>query len=745
MGRIDSLLSERYTAYEPTRGEPFHEAWLAHATEPPTVRLAHALVAQWHGARRIVAPHELLVGRLELQSVVSWRCTRALQWNQSLWDTQYNTADDARRAALELLRATWLGHSGEEIVWSALTPTEKELGRVHSCDALGAHASPLYVRFAEEGAQGLRQRVAASRQAHAGMPGTEPGPWYDALEIVLAGIERFGDLYAETVREEAARECDPTRRVELEDVAARCARVLRNPAQTFHDALQAYWFASLLYGVDSPGRFDQDLGPFLERDLRAERITLAQAQELVDEIWIKFARNRAWSLTLSGQRPEGGDATNTLTWLCMDAMRRLRTDAPNVSLRIHAGTPPELKRQAYELLASGYSMPALVNDEPVIASMLERGISETHARDYTLVGCTQVVPRGRCGGAYEDLTINALKCLELALHDGVDPATGVQLGPHTGHPNELLTYDAVEAACMAQIDFMVHATAEMVNRQSVAVAQHYDCLFRSLTIEGCLEKGRDYRRGGPVYNEGRADVLGITNIADALLVIRELVFDQRRVALPQLVQILDTNWEGEEALRQEALHRVAKFGNGDPQADALTVKVFNRINEGYRAVERVYGRERFGIDVVGWTGSVDLGKRTGATPDGRHHGAPLCDSVGPSQGNDRRGVTAVLGSVAALPHDRAHGILALNLRFSGSTFHGIEGLDKLGWLVETAFAQGVQQLQINVVSADTLRAAQTNPEAYQSLTVRIGGYSTYFNWLSKAHQDDIISRTEHTV
>ena len=389
-------------------------------------------------------------------------------------------------------------------------------------------------------------------------------------------------------------------------------------------------------------------------------------------------------------------------------------------------------------------MPALVNDEPVIAGMLERGIALEHARDYTLVGCTQVVPRGRCSGSYEDLVINSLKAVELALHNGFDPIVGEETGLKTGEAEELLTYEDFEEACFKQMDFIIRTSTEVVNRQLAAVSRHISDHFKSLLIEGCLECGKDYRRGGALYTEGLADVLGITNFGDALLVVKKLVYEEGRLNLREFVDILDNDWEGYEPLRQACLKRVPKFGNGDEVADAMTLRVFNFINDGYKRREKVFGN-RYGIDVVGWTGAVSYGKQTGATPDGRKKSTPLCDSVGASQGCDTNGVTALLQSVSRIPHDKAHGILALNLKFSANTFKGREGIEKLKSLINTAFGLGLQQLQINVVDAKTLREAQSHPEKYSSLIVRIGGFSTYFNWLSKGHQDDIIARTEHSV
>ena len=723
--------------------EPFHDAWMEHFDEPHQVRLAHAIVVQWLGSRMVIRPEELIVGEaLQVDSIVTWSFVGGVKFDNGLWEGRYQDADENERKYLERMKSTWHGKSTGEIARSVVSPKERAVSRAHAFVGAGCHASPLHVRLASEGTEGLRQRVKTSRLENSGKPGTEPEEWYDALVIILSGIDAFAETHAKLTWREAQRELNPERREILLEISDRCSRILKRPAENFHDALQAYWFSSILHGVDSPGRFDQDMASWLINDLETGVLAEERAQELVDAIFLKFKQHRAWSLTLGGQRPEGGDATNPLTYMVLDSMRRLRVEAPNVSLRVHRHTPEKLLSEACDLIASGLSMPALVNDEPVITAMLERGIALEHARDYTLVGCTQVVPRGRCGGSYEDLVINSLKAVELALHNGFDPIIDEETGLKTGEPEELLTYEDFEEACFKQMDFIIRTSTEVVNRQLAAVSRHISDHYKSLLIEGCLENGKDYRRGGALYTEGLADVLGITNFGDALLVVKKLVYEEGRFSLREFVDILEDDWEGHEPLRQECSKRVSKFGNDDEDADALTLRVFNFINGNYKRREKVFGN-RYGIDVVGWTGAVNYGRQTGATPDGRKKSTPLCDSVGASQGCDTNGVTALLQSVSRIPHDKAHGILALNLKFSANTFKGEKGIAKMKSLINTAFGLGLQQLQINVVDANTLREAQIHPEQYSSLVVRIGGFSTYFNWLSKGHQDDIIARTEH--
>ena len=677
---------------EPPPVEPFHDAWVGQSGKTEMVRLAHAIVAQWLGSRLVIEPHERIAGRLALRSIVTWSFTKGISFDGGLWQREYADGGPERRAYLEELSDTWRHRATDALFGAVLTPVERALTSVQRPVGAGCHAAPLHVRLAEEGTEGLRRRVRASRAEHLGRPGTEPAEWYDALEVILDGLERLASAYARVAREMAAGEPDLFRREERDGIAERLGRIVRGPAGSFPDALQAYWLSMIVHGpiwADSPCRFDQDLWPFLERDLQRGTLTLEAAQEWVDAIWMEFVDHRCWSMTLSGQKPEGGDATNPLTWLLVSCLERFHTDAPNMALRVHSGTPPELLRKACTLLAGGRTMLSLVNDTPIVASMIERGIAPEHARDYSLVGCAQVISRGRSAGAFEDLICSAIKVLELALHDGHDPVSGRRMGPATGGPVAMDTYEKLEAAVFEQLEFMVRAATEVVNRQSAVVAQHYPDFLKSLLIEGCLERGRDYRRGGPLYTEGLADVLGVTNLADSLLVLRRMVYEQKHFSLPEFVEILDRNWEGHEAFRQECVRRIPKFGNEDDEADALTVRIVERINRAFKSQERVFGG-RFGIDIVPWTGAVHWGRSTGATPDGRRSGEALADSVGATQGNDRSGVTAAIRSVAKLPHGSAHGTLVLNLRFASQTFDGHNGVDKMVSLVDTALGLGIQ-------------------------------------------------------
>jgi len=396
-------------------------------------------------------------------------------------------------------------------------------------------------------------------------------------------------------------------------------------------------------------------------------------------------------------------------------------------------------RLCYE--ASGATFPALVNDEAVIPAMLARGVKLEHAREYTFVGCGQVYPHGRGHGNYEDVVINAAKPLEWALNDGIDPVTGERRGPATGAPEALTTWEAFEAAYRAQMTAHIDEQVAHINARRAASAGHAVDYMRSLLTWSCVERGLDWHAGGADYSEGMIDMVGLTTVTDSLYAIRAAVYEERRLTLAELVAVLNSNWEGHEGLRQYLLKHVAKFGNGSDDADARTAAEVARINDEIKTHRTLFGGP-WGMDIIGWSGSVIYGEQTGATPDGRRKGEALADCAGPAQGRNTRGIAPTLEAALRLPHCAAHGPMALSLRFPQSAVQGREGHAALRAAIETYFQGGGQHLQISIASSEDMRAAQAQPEQWSDLMVRVGGFSAYFTQLEKRFQDDMIARSE---
>ncbi|NLG29371.1 MAG: hypothetical protein GX557_15785, partial [Chloroflexi bacterium] len=515
----------------------------------------------------------------------------------------------------------------------------------------------------------------------------DAAPWYEGLLTVLGGISAYIDAHA-AAAEQAARDAgSPQRRAELEGIEYVCRHVAHRPPESFQQALQLFYLLFSLGGHDSPGPMDRYLYPALRHDLDAGILTRAQAQELLDCLYLKLADKICYGATLGGQLPDGRDASNELSLMCVDSIRRLRLLSPRTALRWHRGLSRTLLDATVDSIASGATFPALVNDEAVIPAMVARGVKLEHAREYTFVGCGQVYPHGRGHGSYEDVVINSAKPLEFALNDGVDPMTGERQGPATGAPEMLTTWEAFEAAYRAQMSAHIAGQIGRVNARRAAGVGHAVDYIRSLLSWSCVERGLDWHAGGTDYSEGMVDMVGLTTVTDSLYAIRTAVYDEQRLTLAELVRILNANWEGHETLRQYLLKQINKFGNGSDDADARTAAEVARINEEIKTYRTVFCGP-WGMDIIGWSGSVIYGEQTGATPDGRRRAEALADCAGPAQGRNTRGIAPTLEATLRLPHCAAHGPMALSLRFPPHAVRGDDGHAALRAAIETYFQGG---------------------------------------------------------
>lgn len=717
-----------------TGEEPFHREWLAHAAAPYFVRLARALAA-WRGAvQPELVPGHLIAGT-PLPRVIIGYFTGIFRWDFFL-DTGLAAEHPEQRGLLDYWQAWLAARPRIDRPEAALHP---DLAHALWVTGIGGHSTQDYALALAGGLNGLRARVADAQATRPAL--TE---WLLALSATLDGVADYLRAHALAL-DEGARTANPVQAAEWRLMAANCHHLADGHAPaSFHQAVQLFHTLFLLNGHDSPGRMDQYLWPTLQRELAQGTLTVEQAQEMLDCLYLKLAEYICYGATLGGQLAHGGDATNPLTWLSLNSIRRLRLLSPRTALRWHRGMPPALFTEAIRTIATGATFPTLINDEALIPSLQRRGVPLEHARDYTFCGCGQTIPSGRAYGGYEDLVINAVKPLTYALHDGRDERTGAQLGPHTGEAAALSEYAALETAVWRQCTTLIDlGIATSIAERRWAAEQMQDGL-RSLLTHSCLERGRDWCAGGADYHEGMVDLVGFTTLTDALLAIKRLVYDEGRLTLPELVAVLDRDWAGAEELRQRCLAGVPKFGNEDPEADALLQRWLIRVND-WLLTRRTAFDGPWGMDIVGWSGAVQLGAVTGATPDGRRAGEALADCAGPAQGRDRSGITATLNSMLTLPMREVHGPLALSLRIAEDTVRTSAGQTKLAALLRNYLERGGQHVQITIAGADTLRAALRDPERYRDLIVRVGGFSAFFTQLEPTFQQDMIRRTEHAL
>ena len=585
-----------------------------------------------------------------------------------------------------------------------------------------------------------------------------------AMSIAADAAILFAGRHAALARQLAADEASPDRRAELLHIAEVCEWVPAHAPRDFHEAIQAYWFAHLaviteLNGWDafSPGHLDQHLEPFYRRGLADGTLSRERARELLACLFVKFNNHPAppkvgvtnsesatytdfADIDLAGLRRDGSDGTGEVSYLLLEVIDELHLVQPSPNVQVSRQTPDAFLAAACRVVRKGYGYPALFNADGVVSQLLRAGKRVEDAREGGTSGCVET---GAFGKEAYILTgyFNLPKVLEITLHDGVDPCTGRQLGPHTGDPRSFATFDELFGAWETQIRHFV----EIKLRGNALIEQLYaremPAPFLSLITSDCIERGLDYNAGGARYNTSYIQGVGIGTLTDSLAALRTQVFEQHAVTMDELLRALDSGFAGRDALRQALRNRAPKWGNDDDAADALMRRAFDAF---VGAIDgRPNGRGgRYGVDMLPTTSHVYFGAMTGATPDGRLGGTPLSEGISPSQGMDRLGPTAVIRSMAKMDHTRTCGTL-LNMKLSPGLVDGDEGIDKFANLVRTYFRLGGHHVQFNVVSAATLREAKAHPDEHRDLIVRVAGYSDYFCDLSASLQDEIIARTEH--
>lgn len=587
-----------------------------------------------------------------------------------------------------------------------------------------------------------------------------------AMDIAAEAIIRFAERHAERARELAAAEKNGERKAELERIAEVCSHVPAHAPRDFHEALQAYWFVHLgiiteLNGWDSmsPGRLDQHLLPFYEKGIADGSLTRNSAAELLECLWIKFNNQPAppkvgvtaaesgtytdfANISTGGLRPDGSDGVNQVTFLILDVIDEMRLVQPSTNVQLSAKNPDAFLERAVRIIRQGWGQPSVFNADRVVEELLRQGKRIEDARAGGTSGCVET---GAFGKESYILTgyFNLPKILEIALQDGVDPRTGKRIGPQTGSPAGFHSFEDVFRAFRAQLRHFMDVKIRGNQVVERLYAEHMPAPFLSTVIDDCIAKGKDYNAGGARYNTSYVQGVGLGTVTDSLAAIKHHVFERRSITMADLLAVLAEDFRDCEKIRALLLSKTPKYGNDDDAADDILRAVF----EAY--FEAVDGRPNtkggvYRVNLLPTTSHVYFGSVTGATPDGRKAWEPLSEGISPVQGADRHGPTAVMKSAAKIDHARTGGSL-LNMKFSPSVLEGDEGVEKLARLIRSYFRLGGHHVQFNVITAETLRAAQREPEKHRDLIVRVAGYSDYFCDLPQALQDEIIARTEHAA
>ena len=581
--------------------------------------------------------------------------------------------------------------------------------------------------------------------------------------IVLQAAVQYAKRYAVLARQ-LAEKAEGQRRADLLKIAAVCEWVPANPARTFHEALQTSWFVHALEYLEtrsegeSPGRMDQYLYPCFKRDMEEGRLTREEAIELLECLRVKVSSLRQFSsrffiegmsgdaqfhnVTLGGQTPDGKDATNELSYLVLEAARRVRTLHPTLSIRFHDRLSEAFALKGVELAASGLGFPAFFNDNSNIPFLEGIGATREEARNHAIGGCVVPVIPGAVGPG-QPITFHLAKCVELALFNGFDPRTQIQVGPVTGEFDKFETFGEVLDAFKKQVEFFSREAAEVITLQRLLREQMICPMFNDILTDDCIKHGKSSLGDGARYRINYHNGRTMIDAVDSLAAVRKRVFDDRTVGKGELLEVLRKNFKGKEGVRKLLLS-APKFGNDDDYVDEIAAHLFQWWQQMACSLDSAYG-DKYMACAYSVGGHVPAGERTGALPNGRPAGRPLSDgAVSPSQGADVKGPTAVINSCCKIDQSKISATL-LNMKFMSSTLKTKDDRRKLLFLIKTYFDGGGKHIQFNTVDRATLLDAQRHPERHPNLIVRVAGYSAYFAELSRGMQDEIIERTEHAL
>lgn len=725
-------------------GEPFARKYMELEGKSAGYRIAASLKDGWRHMPLTSKPGAMLVGHPWRRSVVGFNFGAALYCDEGLARQWMQTADSAEVKNQLCSIVTYFGDKTTHSVFAGSVTEEDKKGsgmRVFWAGGWGGHTLLDYDLVLTHGISGIRNMILKYQKTY--QDDASAYQWYESLLLVCDAICIMAERFADFASEHAKRSHSSEERERLIKIADVCRRVPLNPAETWHEALQAFWFIYVFDGIDSPGRFDQYMYPYYKRSIESGEMSRGEARCLLEELWVMFHEVRAWNLCIGGQTPDGRDSTNELSYLILDIAEKFQFPTPNLTMRCHKGTPDALWSKACKVIATGIGMPALYNDEVVIPAMMRFGVTLEDARDYAMNGCNQIDIQGKSHMGLEDGEFNLLKCVELALFNGYCHYSETQIGPHTGRAETFSCFEEFMQAYKTQVEYFTDKMTNISNVFQKVYAETAPDPIRSLLVKDCIAKGRNFKSGGPRYNHGQILTQGIANAGNSLFNIKKLVFEEKRIEMSQLKEILLDNFEGHEVLRQ-LMCNTAKYGNDHEEVDGMTTDILEHFFKELMKYGTFRGG-RFGGGSSVFVRGPEFGLRVGATPDGRRKGEPLADSVGPTQGTDRLGPTAVLNSIAKIDNTLALSGYVLNIKFSRMGFGNSDTLFKFKHLVKTFFQNGGQQIQVNVVDSDTLRQARKYPEKYSDLIVRVGGFSTYFTTLSTELQDEIISRTEQVL
>jgi len=764
------------------------EAYRRHEDDPQPIKVARALAHVLRNVTLHIVDDQLLVGDsaappkscpIYPEFSYGWivRELNELPMRERPHN-RYEHSDETSDALLGIADY-WRGRTLSDAMLSRMSPEEMKgdfMGIMLYSTSLYhvagvGHLVPDFGRLLDKGYAGLRREVHARLDALTSddPDAGEKRDFYHAQLITLDAASDYIRRYAALATSKAGS-ATGTRREELLQIARNCEWIAENPPQTFWQAFQLVHFGWSLVQIESNGhsvslgRLDQLLYPWYRRDLDSGTATPEFMQQVIEchaVLNASFMKLRDWvttqansgrglgttTVTLGGINAEGRDATNELSGCFLDMIAHTRLGHPWIAVRLHEQTPAWFARKTAKAMRMGTGEPKIFSDRVIIPTMIEHGIAPADARNYVIVGCVELSVPGREYGWHDSAYFSIARVLELALNDGYaigHEALG-RLGPATGRLEDFSSFDELKEAYEAQMAYWVEVQARSTDIMDDVHRELKPLPYLSLLVDGCIEQGRDINTGAAPYNFTGPQAVGVGTVADSLAVIRQLVFEEKKVSAAELMAAIKADWQGFDALYHRVNgDKVHQYGNDDDYADELA----RYCTDVYCAAVEGRPNPRGGVyqpGVYTVSANVPFGMVQAATPDGRKAHEPLSDCLGPvhtaAGSHDRKGPTAVINSAAKLDQRRMSNGTLLNLRFCPSSLSGDAGVENLVALAKAYFTRGMH-MQLNVVGRELLEDAYAHPEKYRGLMVRVAGYSAQWADLSDELRRDIMSRTE---
>ncbi len=743
--------------------------------EPTISRRSKAFASIVRGAPINIYPDELFVGWLWSEPrgtevpVGQFGLEAELDTLSTREYTPFQISEEAKESLREEIFPYWKARRHSPSV----PPEAQKLGvRAAAKIPVLFHYVVNYEKVLKKGLLGVKQD-AEERLARLNLADPEDAkkvPFLEGVILAMQASSEIGSRFAAEARALAGTESDAARKAELLKMAEVCDQVPAHPARTFYEALQSVWFIHIMlgwevgfHGGQSVGRADQYLYPFYENDLQEGRLTQEQAQELIDCWFMRFSQmfsvmpagqaffmsnhTSAHHLGIGGLKADGNDASNALSYMFIEAMMHTPGMVePTVGLLVHSKTPDDLLIKACKLTALGGGYPQFINHDVLVENLMGRGatvggqpVSLETARQYGgCVGCHEPSLHTMESGWTAGQSMHLAAILESVLTNGWSPIHERERGLKTGDPRDFKTFEELKQAFLKQVahEMLKGSIASNLGEEALIPT-----LFTSALTEDCIERATPREQGGARYNVGSCGMSGTPDVGNSLAAIKKLVFDDKTITMDQLCEALANNFEGHEDIHRMCM-AAPKFGNDDDYVDELVAWVTHEVAQEAKKYKTSFGGTKYVVQVP-LSSFVPLGMSVGALPSGRLAKAPISDGVSPTCGTDMQGPTGVLKSVGKINNSEVALGQTLNLKLDPVVFETDDGFKRLADLIRVFVDQKVDHVQINVVSSETLIAAQKDPEQYRDLVVKVAGYNAHFVDLHKELQDSIIGRTVH--